>query len=319
MVKENHQKGGNMYKVLFVNSREPACGVHQLFKHMTEPVVASDENYHYIDIDNEYEHDYWVNQLNPDIVVYNFYFSGATMGWLTASKIASQRNRFKQLCLYHEGSVDDKGFDLVLHQNPDNEDTRFFNLPRHIPIYYSDAPVINTLPTIGTFGFGLGGKGFTRVVEQVNKEFDIAVVRMNIPYAHFGDPSGTGARWWADASRSLAKTGIEVRVTHDLLPQDQLLDFLAGNDINCFFYDDNIGRGISSTLDYALAVNKPIAITKSDQFKHMWDDIILLTDTNGIKEIMAAGTNHLQKYHELWNNTTLKQAFIQAFDKVLGR
>jgi hypothetical protein len=304
--------------VLFVNHKQENCGVYQLFKRLTAPVILAHDTYFYIETNEEWEHDYWVEQLKPDIVVYNFYFSGSTMPWLTNEKVAQQRGRFKQLCLFHEGNIDDKGFDLILHQNPVNIDTRYFNLPRPIPEYLprNQTHMKNVIPVIGTFGFGLGGKGFTRVVETVNAEFDQAIIRMNIPYAHFGDADGTGARWWANASKALAKPGIEVIVTHDMLPERRLLDFLANNDINAFLYDDNIGRGISGTLDYALAVHKPIAITKSWQFQHMWNDVMIIEPDNGLKDIMAAGTAHLDKYHKKWNTQSLIQAFNQAFERV---
>lgn len=308
-------------RVLFVNHLQHACGVYQLFKHLTAPVVASNDNYHYIETNEEWEHDHWINILQPEIVVYNYYFSGVTMGWLTDSKIASQRGRFKQICLYHEGNVDNKGFDLILHQNPVNEDTRYFNLPRHIPEF--KPPIITggyIQPTIGTFGFGLGGKGFTRVVETVMNEYSAAVIRMNIPFAHFGDANGDGARSWASACRSIAASNPEIRlyITHDLLPEDKLLQWLYVNDINCFFYDDNIGRGISSTIDYALAVKKPIAITKSWQFKHIWNDKILI-EQNTLRGIIHQGIEPLQEYYDKWNKVALINAFNTAFEKVQGR
>ena len=51
----------------------------------------------------------------------------------------------------------------------------------------------------------------------------------------------------------------------------------------------------------------------------MWNDTIILEPDNGIKKILAAGTQHLQKYHDKWNDTTLIAAYNKAFDKVLGR
>lgn len=303
--------------VLFVNHLQHNCGVYQFFQRMTKPVVDSSSTYYYIETNSEWEHDYWINQLKPDIVVYNFYFSGATMPWLSNHKIVSQKSKFKQLCLYHEGSLDDKSFDLILHQNPYNEDTRYINLPRPIPHYTGTIP-INDIPVIGTFGFGLGGKGFTRVVETVVREFETARIRMNIPFAYFGDNNGDGARWWANACHSLTRPGIDLQITHDLLPESQLLEFLAGNDINCFFYDANLGRGISGTLDYALAVNRPIAITKSDQFKHMWNDIHMI-EQHTLREIINRGTKHLQQYHTLWNDIVMIDTFNKAFNLVLGR
>src|SRR5687768_6472421 len=103
--------------VMLVNHKQPNCGVYQFFKRMTKPLLQVPNTY-YIETNEEWEHDHWINQLNPTIVVYNFYFSGATMSWLTDSKIAAQKNRFKQLCIHHEGSVEGKGFDLILHQDP---------------------------------------------------------------------------------------------------------------------------------------------------------------------------------------------------------
>jgi hypothetical protein len=306
--------------VLFVNHLQESCGVYQFFKRMTKPLIRG--NWYYIETNQEWEHDHWLSVLQPQIVVYNFYFSGATMPWLTNSKIASQKNRFKQICLYHEGNIDDKGFDLVLHQNPLNTDTKYFNLPRPIPEYHAYTSTSNVIPTIGTFGFGLGGKGFGRLVDTVVRDFDYAHIRMNIPYAFFGDANGDGARGWANHCRTgLAahnKPTISLTITHDLLPEPQLLDFLAGNDVNAFLYDDNRGRGISGTLDYALAVYKPIAITKSDQFRHMWDDEMLI-ENNTLSDIMNGGIGHLFKYHYWWNNTTLINAFNTAFKKVLEK
>jgi hypothetical protein len=308
--------------VLFVNHLQPACGVYQIFKRMIAPVIQLSDTYHYIETNQEWEHDHWRDIVNPDIVVYNFYFSGATMPWLTDSKIASQKSRFKQLSLHHEGSIENKGFDLILHQNPLNEDTRYHNLPRHIP-EYTAIDISNEVPTIGTFGFGLGGKGFGTLVDTAAREFDKAHIRMNIPFAYFGDANGDGARGWANHCRSLLaahnKPDIQLTITHELLPEEQLLYFLAGNDINAFMYDDNIGRGISSTLDYALAVYKPIAITKSDQFRHMWDERIIVAGDNGLKEIIAAGIQPLQQYHDKWNNKAVIDAYNTAFSRVLGK
>lgn len=308
-------------RALFVNHLQYACGVYQFFKRMTKPVVESDPDYYYIETNNEWEHDYWLNEIKPEIVVYNFYFSGSTMPWLTNNKVNLQRGRFKQLCLFHEGNIDDKGFDLIFHQNPVNLDQKYFNLPRPIPHYPNISHNRNKVPTVGTFGFGLGGKGFGTLIEHVIHDFDRAHIRMNIPFAHFGDSNGDGARWWSQHCHEILAAhntpNITLTITHELLPESQLLDFLAANDINAFCYDDNIGRGISGTLDYALAVRRPIAITKSWQFQHMWNDLMLLSPDNGLQEIMTAGIQHLEKYHIKWNDAAMIHAFTTAFEKVM--
>jgi len=299
--------------IFFVNHLEHACGVYQFFKRLVTPIVESSANNYYIETNNEWEFDHWVNTLHPTIIVYNFYFSGATMPWLSNAKIEGLRP-IKQFCLFHEGNIDTKGFDVILHQDPTNTDNRYYSLPRQIP-EYTKVPIVNTKTTIGTFGFGLGGKGFTRVVETVSNEFDSAVIRMNIPFAHFGDINGDGARWWANECRKIVKSGIDLVITHDLLPESELLDFLAQNDINAFLYDENIGRGISGTLDYALAVRKPIAITKSEQFKHMWNEKHMI-ETNTLRGIILQGIEHLEEYHARWNKTALITRFNEIVKEV---
>jgi hypothetical protein len=307
--------------VLLVNHLEHNCGVYQFFVKLTRPLTAAQlPNYqiYYIETNQEWEFDHWVNVINPDIILYNFYFSGSTMPWLNLDK---NRHR-KQIGLHHEGSILDKGFDLVLHQDPTNTDKRYFNLTRPIPEYKAPLLFGNTIaPSIGSFGFGLGGKGFGRVVETVCQQFDAAHINLLIPFAHFGDSNGDGAKWWANHCRALLaahnKPNITLSIQHELLPESELLNWLYCNDLNCFFYDDNIGRGLSGTVDYALAVRKPIALTKSDQFRHIWmyDDSMLI-EKHGLQEIINNGAGYLQKYHDIWSNEKLLERFNQAFDLV---
>ena len=312
--------------VLLVNHLEHNCGVYQFFLKLVRPLMqAKLPNYErfYIETNQEWEFDHWAQQINPDIILYNFYFSGVTMPWLSNGKLQQNKHR-KQIGLHHEGEMFDKGFDLILHQDPTNTDTRYFNLTRPIPEY--NAPFLykdNLYPIIGSFGFGLGGKGFGRVVETVCQQLETAHIRLRIPYAHFGDSNGDGARWWAQHCRNLLaaynKPNITLEISHDLLPQDELLDWLYGNDINCFLYDGNLGRGLSGTVDYALAVRKPIALTRSDQFRHIWTyDDRMLIENHSLPDIIKEGADYLEMYHDMWSNEKLVERFIQAFDLVRG-
>lgn len=306
--------------ILFVNHRERSCGVQQFGKRLFTPALSSKkyQNY-YIDIEHESEFDHWAAQLNPEIVVYNYY-NGATMPWLNRQKVDAQHKRFKQCSVFHEVDIWNMGFDHLIHQDPTNDDARYFNISRPIPDY---TPVSweCEIPVIGSFGFGLGGKGFTRIIEYVKRDFDRAIVRFNIPYAAFGDKDGTGAHSWKVACQSLLHDApqIKLQITHDLLEENDLLDWLAMNTINAFLYDENYGRGISGTLDYALAARKPIAITKSWQFKHFWtqsDKAVL--DNCTFRDIIEQGTGYLDLYHTLWGNAAVLRDWDAIFDKIRG-
>ncbi len=302
-------------RVLFVNHRSQNCGVYQFFKRLMEPALSS--RFHecsYIETNEAWECQHWINQLTPDIIVFNFY-THATMPWLDQGFL--DRQSAKKLCLFHEVPIG-LIFDGIVHQDPsDPKPPGWYHISRPIPVYNNTFKEPE-IPTFGSFGFGLGGKGFDRIVRQVQEEYDEAIIRINIPFAEFGDADGRGARdWAASAKGNLSKSSIRLDISHAFFEERDLLDFLAQNTCNCFFYDENYGRGISGTLDYALAVDRPIAITKSWQFKHFWklSDHCLI-ESHSLRDIAAAGTDPLRVYKDLWNFNQVRRDWDTIFNIV---
>ena len=62
----------------------------------------------------------------------------------------------------------------------------------------------------------------------------------------------------------------------DFVNENDLLIFLQSNTMNIFLYDNLHGRGISSTIDYALSVRRPLGISDSFMFRHIYSDEICL-------------------------------------------
>lgn len=304
-----------MKTVLFVNHRTKECGVEQLgSRYYRNFAESSNYEVHYIDVDEASEYLYWVEQLKPDAVIFNFY-SGATMHWLSNELIESNRNNFKQLCIYHELPLESKGFDLLLHQDPNSSDEfKHWSLPRSIP-EYNENPPQPLVPTFGSFGFGIGGKGFDTLVKMVNAEYDEARIHLHIPFAAFGDAQGVSARAHVEnAQRENVKPGITLTVDHSFLPENVLLDWLASNTCNAFLYHEHYGRGIASTTDYALAVKRPLAITRSYQFKHLWSvDDSFTVERSTLKEIIAMGSAPTDKFRQAWS----RQAFVTSLELAL--
>ncbi len=308
-----------MTRVLFVNHRTKACGVGQMGSRYYRNLAES-EKYEcfYIDVDRRDEYEDWANRLLPAAVVFNFY-SGATMPWLSNDLVAQHRADYKQLCIYHELPLEGKGFDLILQQDPTSTDSfAHWSLPRSIPVF--DRPVYphSDMPRFGSFGFGLGGKGFAELVRMVNLEYDEAIIHLHIPFAAFGDEYGVAAHAHAeDARRENVKPGITLTIDHDFWEEEMLLDWLAGNDCNAFLYHPHYGRGISGTLDYALAVRRPLAITHSYQFQHVWgiDESFCVDGDHpkSLHQIIGMGTGHLEKFHDLWS----REAFVASFEAAL--
>lgn len=307
-------------KVLFVNHRQRECGVEQFgsryYRNLAE--TKKFETF-YVDVDEYDEYASWYNEIKPAAIVWNMY-SGATMPWCSREVIDEHRAECKQIGIYHELDISDKNFDLILHQNPfPTDDFPNWALPRSLPLYtptpfnYEDEP-----PRFGSFGFGLGGKGFARLVKMVQDEYDHACIHLHIPFAAFGDADGTSARAHAYQARNVVyKPGIQLTIDHQFWPEEQLLEWLAGNTCNAFLYDPHEGRGISGTTDYALAVRRPLAITHSHQFRHVWsvDDSFCVDGDHpkSLHDIIAAGTEPTDKFRSLWS----REAFVASFEAAL--
>lgn len=312
-----------MTDILFVNHRSSECGVQQ-FGSRYYRNLAESKKYacHYIDVETQGEVEHWFNVIQPAAIVWNFY-SGATMPWCSGELIGHYQTKSRQLAIYHELDLSDKPFDLVLHQDPnpsEKDDFPHWSLPRSIPRYENHV-ALGEIPRFGSFGFGLGGKGFDDVVKRVCAEYDEAHIHLHIPYAHFGDANGESARAHAANARQAwiasGKSRVTLEIDHEFWQEEVLLDWLAHNTCNCFFYHEHYGRGISGTLDYALAVERPLAITHSWQFRHVWgiDDSFCVDGDHPktLHDIIAMGTAPTDKFREMWS----REAFVASFEAAL--
>ena len=191
---------------------------------------------------------------------------------------------------------------------------------RLIPHYQNNFPLPEKI-TIGSFGFGTPRKGFEKIVQQVQNEFDQAVIRFNIPSADFGDKFGKNAKAIeANCRRLIRKPGISLNVTHDFLEDSAMLDFLAHNSINAFFYEDTGNRGLSSAVDSAMAVKRPIAVSGSPMFRHVLDtQPSICIEQNNLKKINANGFAPLQQHAVEWTEENLLWEYERILDAVLAR
>lgn len=99
------------------------------------------------------------------------------------------------------------------------------------------------------------------------------------------------------------KPGIELMVSTDFFENEDLLFFLGSNTMNLFLYDRMEGRGISSTLDYALSVDVPFGISDSYMFRNIYDDSICVYK-NRISDIMKTG-NYTRLFREMYSRENI--------------
>jgi hypothetical protein len=260
-----------MLKGLFLNSPKSQCSIHESGK-MIYAALALSENYEikYQEID-ERSHAFYDRY---DFLAFNYH--PATMGWMDTTKL----NRLPGTKLTFVLEVlpnnpfamcPDKDFDLYCAIDPTMqiEDNRVFAFPGTLELYPCICSEEPKIPTIGTFGFATPGKGFDLVVDAVSKEFDRAIVRINIPLGtYIGKRQAKNIREMVKNCLRVAGKGIDVHISHDYMSKSELIEWCANNTLNVFLYTRN-QPGLSATTDQAITSRRPLAVSENETFRHI--------------------------------------------------
>ena len=279
--------------VLFLNHKIQSCGVYQYGLRVFNILKKSSlHKYFYKEIDNYTEYTDIFNKIKPNIIIYNYH--QATMPWLNTNTIFKKT---KNIGIPHESNGD--MFDIIFSINPDEQETnKIFNIPR--PIYENIDNLVDNyqitndkiknfinynegldVPIFGSFGFGFLNKGFDKIIQIVNDNYDCAIIKLVITFAHFDPNRDANINHILQICNSIIiKPNIKLMILTDFFTNEEVLLFLASNTCNIFLYDKMNGRGISSTIDYAISVEKPFVISDSYMFRNIYSDDICVYKTN---------------------------------------
>lgn len=332
-----------MKKILFVNCNGEKCGVYQYGYNFYQAIAKIGKfNSDYIDCATKEDLVDKIRQFSPDLIIYNFH--PPLLPFITKEFI-NQIYGPTHVCLAHElskkemGEIDGSFFDFYIFADPSLKSTnsRVFKIGRILPNYQNNYPIPVT-PVIGSYGFGSQIKGYDVLIDLVQEEFNEAVININIPSNSFFDPEGHFAtQLSAELHKKIKKSGIQLNITHEFFSEQQLLDFLAKNSINVFMYDPSkIIHGISSAVDFALAVHRPIAVTKSSLFKHLFDvrpSIVVNYNRSffskfwdwirgshivysSLKEIIKNGVDPLENIYATWTIKNFQTDFVRIIEGI---
>lgn len=281
-----------MIKVLFISRKSERCGVADYGKRVYDIIKHSkvlDVTFH--------EVDGLFNYAGYDVLLINYHH--ATLPFLRDVDMT----QIGTAAIYHEGPME-ISTDTVLYT-----EIRPLFEHRFFPV------AARAMPVIGSFGFGFPDKDFPRVAELVRDQFSNAVLRLNIPFAEFGDADGALARSEVEKVKViLAGTQIDLHVSHDYLSQDQLLNWLHANDLNLFLYKPSHGRGLSSTIDYALSARRPIGVSSSEMFRHLPGSICV--DNISLPDLIQQGIEPLAPVYEQHSNANLIKYYEDALTQL---
>ena len=316
---------GKTAKILYVSHPQKECGVYQFGYRIGQALQRSAAfRFIYVECADEHELCQAVTETKPAAIIYNYHRS--TLSWLNIN--TTRQFRCPQLGTIHEitqslaDSADNTLFNYHIAPDPTLllKNPIVFKTGRLVTAYHNKFP-LPTTSTIGSFGFGTDGKGVEGIPAIVQDSYENAIIRLHLPHAKFSDADGSKARAIvARCSSILYKPGIKLEVSHDFLEEDRLLDFLAQNTINVFLYNRSVGRGISSAIDYALAVQRPIAIRRTSMFRHIWDarPSICIED-QPLEKIIANGPRPLERFAREWSEPNLRWDYERIVRKVLAQ
>jgi hypothetical protein len=299
---------GSGLDVLFVNHSAAQCGVHQYGLNIaTQLRTIAGVRLHYKTASSANDFFEAYKSLRPAAVIVNHFH--ATMPWFTpevAREIAVPRLGFlHEMTPDAVESLDNSLFDVHLVSDPTNRSSRpdVFHSPRLLPDFcnYDAEP---TVPTFGSFGFGIANKGFEECIDRIQAEYDEARIIFQMPFNDVIDRSGAcHAQATAERCRKrVLKPGITLEIHHSFLKTRALLKFLGSNTANIFLYDESLHRGLSSVLEFAVAARRPLIINRCQMFRHVSSLVpgISLHDRT-IREIVAEGIAPLVPLYNEWS------------------
>ena len=307
--------------ILIVNHKKTQCGIYQYGNDIAGALQKSKVyDFVYAECSSQSELNAAIKICNPKVIIYNYY--PFTMPWL--NRDITKSYRIPQFTVMHEVTQEeaDKAtqemFDGFLCPDPTlKENNRYVHkTARLIPQYYNYQNLPDII-TIGSFGFGFCDKGFERLIDIAQKEFDRVRIRIHMPFNSLADDKGTvhALNTAQRCRKTLTNKNVELQINHDYLSKEELFSFLASNTINAFFYDTNKNKGVSSVIDSALAVRRPIAITKSGMFRHVLNATpsICIEDSN-FRTIINNGIAPLVPFYNDWSEA----GFIKRYEEILG-
>jgi len=263
-------------KTLIINNSKVHCGVHQYGLQMYEALKFNSKNiYTYLHCSDPGELLKYYLQYKPDCILFNYL--PHTMKWLTRDIL--KKIKCLKIGTYHE--VDSTKinhsfnlFDIELMLDPTftTTDNRI-SMPRFLIDWYpyTTKDKKDNTTIISSFGFGTPQKGWVKLLQKVNNEYDNAIVRFNMPFNDIIDREGRSyALKTARSLRCIAiKSGITLEITHYFSNSTELLSWLSESTVNAFLYDGTRTEGISSVTDWALAVDVPLGISNAPMFRHI--------------------------------------------------
>jgi hypothetical protein len=309
-------------RVLIVNHSVQNCGVYQYGKRFSD-IATKSEDYEvfYVEIESIDEYEQKLEEIKPNIILYN-HLTG-TMPWFNESVCDRIRQRgIRQGTIVHNVAYS-SFFDFYVHQHPFwNESKSNYSMVRPLFSKQFEEFVFDENEEelrIGTFGFGFRVKHYDSICRMVNQQLGNIgkkiKLKLHLTLSHFCDNKEALKDIVNRCNSEINSPNVSLEITTNFLTNEEMLEFLSKNHLNVFLYEYYSSyNGISSVIDYALTVRRPIAVCKSNMFSHINDcSPSICVEENSLYNIIKNGFVPLQSKYDAWTN----ENFIKKFNKII--
>ena len=285
------------YRLLFVNNKPAICGVYK-YGHTLGSLLSQYENFHYTEATSIYEVENAVEQYKPDFLFYNYHCH--TTQWLTQDFA----RKHPSLLTAHDIESNWPGITNIFLDPYYIENNNNYRIVRPIPKFQSSLNVIAN--SVGIWGFAFGHKYYHDMIELIDSQLDYGLIRLHIPYSTYSDINGKFAREHADVCRKVKKNNdVKLEITHEYKSDVDFLNWLSEHSVNCFLYKNvplTQGRvGCSSSIDWAIAVRRPIAVNDNQMVRHLKHiEPSIMLENNTLPNIIKNGFEPIAKVTDEW-------------------
>jgi glycosyltransferase involved in cell wall biosynthesis len=188
---------------------------------------------------------------------------------------------------------------------------KYFPLPRPVLPAPTKPLLDENKLVLGSFGLYSEQfkheKRFGEIVDAANNSGKECIVRINLPRPNYTATPIETIKRYGDWLKSLAKSNVDVRVTHDYMTREQLVGWLSEHHMNCFpYYRER--AGLAAVADQAVAAGRAIMTTECNTFRHLHKYISHFPKQSYMELLETTPTGVLQM-REDWSPDNFRKEF----------
>lgn len=330
--------------ILFVNHKTSRCGVYEFGKNVFRCIKGSKRyKFVYVEVDSFQELMKEIVKYLPKAVIYNYMLTTMPWAYKETETEGVYFNRFfnipcVQIGIIHavEQFVADEatGRKKYVRTGDYNKLFDYYIAPdptlllKNPLVYKTGRPLIKyrnrfelpEVPSFGTIGLAKTNVSYISFIQKVQDEYDKAVIRINSPKGTFADNCFHKIK--TELEGIIYKEGIKLELTRNYFTTRELLNFLAQNTANFFVYANGVrkkreARGISSSLDNALSVKRPVILSNDTMYKHVLSEVPYVDiEKNSIHEIVERGFAELEFLYNAWQPECMQWEYERIIEDI---